>query len=42
MIAVMAIKKDITITVKEDRASTNEKMFIYRGDVGVDFYLTIN
>lgn len=37
----MAIRKDITITVKEDKAAANEKMFIYRGDVGVDFYLAI-
>ena len=37
----MAITKNLTITVKEDKATLSEKMYVYLGDVGVDFYLAI-
>lgn len=37
----MAISKDLTITVKEDRATLSEKMYVYMGDKGIDFYIKI-
>lgn len=38
----MAISKEVNITVKEDKATLNEKMFVYRGDKGIDFYIGID
>ncbi len=38
----MAISKNITITIKQTKASTSEKVFIYQGDFGVDFFFTLN
>lgn len=37
----MAISKNITITIKQTKASPGEKVFIYQGDFGVDFYFTL-
>lgn len=37
----MAISKNITITIKQTKASPSEKVFIYQGDFGVDFYFTL-
>lgn len=38
----MAISKNITITIKQTKASPSEKIFIYQGDFGIDFYFTLN
>ena len=32
----MAISKTLVVSLNQDKARAEEKMFIYRGDVGVD------
>ena len=39
----MAISKYVTLTIKDEKCSSSSgKLFIYQGDVGVDFYFQIN
>lgn len=37
----MAISKNITITIKSTKAKPSEKIFIYQGDFGIDFYFKL-
>ena len=39
----MAISNYVTLTIKDEKCSSSSgKLFIYQGDVGVDFYFQIN
>ncbi len=38
----MAISKTLVVSLNQDKAKTEEKMFIYRGDVGVDIYIELS
>ncbi len=38
----MSISKFVKLTIKDEKCTPDKKMFIYQGDVGVDFYLTIS
>lgn len=38
----MAISKNITITIRSTKATPSEKLFIYQGDFGIDFYFKLN
>ena len=38
----MAISKTLVVSLNQDRANPEEKMFIYRGDVGVDIYIELS
>lgn len=38
----MAISKNLVVSIKEDKAKLNEKMFIYRNDTGVDMYIELS
>lgn len=36
------ITKNVTITVKDDKASLSEKIIIYQNDKGINIYFTLN
>ena len=38
----MAISKTLVVSLNQDKARAEEKMFIYRGDVGVDIYIELS
>ena len=38
----MAISKPLIVSINQDKARTNEKMFIYRNDIGVDMYIELS
>ena len=38
----MAISRTLVVSLEQDRANPEEKMFIYRGDVGVDIYIELS
>lgn len=38
----MAISKNLVVSLKEDRAKLNEKMFVYRNDKGIDMYIELS
>lgn len=38
----MAISKNLIVSIKEDKAKLNEKMFIYRNDKGIDMYIELS
>ena len=38
----MAISKNLIVTIRNDKAKPEDKMFIYRNDTGVDVYIEIN
>ena len=38
----MAISKNLIVTIRNDRAKPEDKMFIYRNDTGVDVYIEIS
>ena len=37
----MAISKPLIVSITQDKTSANEKMFIYRNDIGVDMYIEL-
>jgi hypothetical protein len=36
------IVKNVTITVKDDKASLSDKIILYQNDKGIDIYFTLN
>lgn len=38
----MAISKNLVVSIKEDKAKPNEKMFIYKNDTGIDMYIELS
>ena len=38
----MAISKNLIVTIRNDKAKPEDKMFIYRNDTGVDVYIEIS
>ena len=38
----MSISKFVKLTIKDEKCTPDKKLFIYQGDVGVDFYLTVS
>ena len=38
----MAISKPLIVSINQDKARANEKMFIYRNDIGVDMYIELS
>ena len=37
----MAISKPLIVSINQDKTRPNEKMFIYRNDIGVDMYIEL-